>query len=86
MYLIKEDVKYIVLGTNHFWFGNVYEITESIHDNQNDLNDAAQEITELFRPSNSERDRGVIVIAMEYPSKRCILKYIRTQHNLKFNR
>lgn len=68
VYEIKDDVKYIVLGTNHFWFANINEITESIYDNENDLNDAAQAITELFKPPNAESDRGVIVIAMGYPT------------------
>lgn len=48
-------------------FANVNEITESIFENEKNLNDAAHEIADLFRPSASEKDRGVIVVAVGYP-------------------
>lgn len=67
VYDIEDDVKYIVLGTNQLWFANVHEILGTIYDNEKDLNDAAQKISELFRPPKSIIDIGVIVIAMDYP-------------------
>lgn len=59
-----SDVRFIVLGTTHFWFANIDTVAQIVSKNVNNLTKAAREITHLIQIPDYEATNGILVIGL----------------------